>query len=150
MSARIDTQSGLDSKIKGICDVLRRSNCAGALQYVPELSWLLFLRFLDEREQREETDAEVLGIPFLASLESPWRWRDWGLADGSETSGAPEGQAGRCVPVCGGRTPPAPASSRRRCGGRASEANVDQPDRFPVYRGLGSTQRRTPSTCWTG
>ena len=29
---------------------MRRSNCAGALQYVPELTWILFLRILDERE----------------------------------------------------------------------------------------------------
>ena len=94
MSARIDTQAGLDSKIKGICDVLRRSNCAGALQYVPELSWLLFLRFLDEREQREATDAEVLGIPFLASLESPWRWRDWASPTGAKRLELQKGRQG--------------------------------------------------------
>ncbi len=29
---------------------MRRSNCAGALQCVPELTWILFLRILDERE----------------------------------------------------------------------------------------------------
>ena len=50
----IDTPAALEQKIKAVCDVLRRSNCAGALQYVPELSWLLFLRFLDERESAEE------------------------------------------------------------------------------------------------
>jgi len=27
-----------------ICNITRRSNCAGALQYVPELTWILFLR----------------------------------------------------------------------------------------------------------
>lgn len=31
-----------------ICDVLRRSNCGSALQYVPELTWMLFLRALEE------------------------------------------------------------------------------------------------------
>ena len=31
---------------------MRRSNCAGALQYVPELTWILFLRILDEREEQ--------------------------------------------------------------------------------------------------
>ncbi|MCK7581609.1 MAG: hypothetical protein MZV65_42275 [Chromatiales bacterium] len=29
---------------------MRAVNCAGALQYVPELTWLLFLRILDENE----------------------------------------------------------------------------------------------------
>lgn len=39
-------QSG-NSAVKQICDIMRRSNCAGALQYVPELTWVLFLRILD-------------------------------------------------------------------------------------------------------
>ena len=37
----LSTQSSVNSAIKSICDVMRRSNCAGALQYVPELTWLL-------------------------------------------------------------------------------------------------------------
>ena len=40
---------------------MRRSNCASALQYVPELTWLLFLRILDETEEREAMEASVLG-----------------------------------------------------------------------------------------
>ena len=30
------TQQSLNGAIKSICDVMRRSNCAGAMQYVPE------------------------------------------------------------------------------------------------------------------
>src|SRR5437660_1912867 len=71
------SQQSLDSYIKSICDVMRRSNCAGALQYVPELTWILFLRILDEREQREATEQAMLGLPFMPSLASPFRWRDW-------------------------------------------------------------------------
>lgn len=43
-------QQSANSAVKSICDVMRRSSCAGALQYVPELTWILFLRILDERE----------------------------------------------------------------------------------------------------
>ena len=50
---RLATQQSVNSAIKSICDIMRRSNCAGALQYVPELTWILFLRILDERETRE-------------------------------------------------------------------------------------------------
>ena len=32
-------------------DIMRGANYAGALEYVPELSWILFLRIFDEREQ---------------------------------------------------------------------------------------------------
>ena len=78
----IDSQSSLDARIKTVCDVLRRSNCAGALQYVPELTWLLFLRFLDEREEREARDAAALGRRYEASIPDPYRWRDWAAPDG--------------------------------------------------------------------
>jgi type I restriction enzyme M protein len=71
------TQQSVNSAIKSICDIMRRSNCAGAMKYVPELTWLLFLRILDEREAQEADEAEALGIPFAASVKKPCRWRDW-------------------------------------------------------------------------
>lgn len=74
---RFTSQGGLDSYIKGVCDILRRSNCAGALQYVPELTWILFLRILDENEIREAEAAEAVGADFTPSLVSPYRWQDW-------------------------------------------------------------------------
>ncbi len=70
------TQS-LSSFVKSICDVMRRSNCASALQYVPELTWILFLRILDAQEAREAEEAEVLGVNFSPALRSPYRWQDW-------------------------------------------------------------------------
>lgn len=30
----------LSAFVKTICDILRRSNCASALQYVPERTWI--------------------------------------------------------------------------------------------------------------
>ena len=70
------TQS-LSAFVKSICDVMRRSNCASALQYVPELTWILFLRILDAQEAREAEQAEVLGANFSPALRSPFRWQDW-------------------------------------------------------------------------
>ena len=74
---RHGTQQSLNAAVKSICDVMRRSNCAGAMKYVPELTWILFLRILDEREQREAEEAQALGLPFEPSLAAPYRWRDW-------------------------------------------------------------------------
>lgn len=74
---RLATRQSVDQAVKSICDIMRRGNCAGALQYVPELTWILFLRILDEREVREEQEAEALGVSFRPSLEPPCRWRDW-------------------------------------------------------------------------
>ena len=79
---RLATQQSVDQAVKSICDIMRRGNCAGAMQYVPELTWILFLRILDENEQREEQEAAALSVPFRPSLESPYRWRDWGAPVG--------------------------------------------------------------------
>jgi type I restriction enzyme M protein len=72
----LPTQQSVNAAIWAICDIMRRSNCAGALQYVPELTWILFLRILDEREMREAEEAEAVGAEFTLSLETPYRWQD--------------------------------------------------------------------------
>jgi type I restriction enzyme M protein len=76
------TQQALDSYIWSICDILRRSNCASALQYIPELTWILFLRILDENETRDMEQAEAVGEAYQPSLASPYRWQDWAAPDG--------------------------------------------------------------------
>jgi type I restriction enzyme M protein len=88
---KLATQQSVDQAVKSICDIMRRGNCAGAMQYVPELTWILFLRILDETESREEPEAEALGVPFRPSLQAPFRWRDW--AAPPET--LPKGQASK-------------------------------------------------------
>jgi type I restriction enzyme M protein len=70
------TQS-LSSFVKSICDIMRRSNCSSALQYVPELTWILFLRILDAQESKSREEAEVLGADFTPALTPPYRWQDW-------------------------------------------------------------------------
>ena len=80
---KLRTQQSVDQAIKQVCDILRRSNCAGALQYVPELTWMLFLRILDERETREAEEAEAVGGNFHFSIAAPYRWRDWAAPDGA-------------------------------------------------------------------
>lgn len=73
----IGSTQSLSSYVKSICDVMRRSNCASALQYVPELTWILFLRILDAQEQKEREEAEALGNSYSPALVSPFRWQDW-------------------------------------------------------------------------
>jgi type I restriction enzyme M protein len=86
--ARVKKQSGkapksisgprsLSAFVKSICDIMRRSNCASALQYVPELTWILFLRILDAQERRDREAAEAVGTSFTPALASPFRWQDW-------------------------------------------------------------------------
>src|SRR3954454_2836373 len=91
---RLTTPSSVNAAIKQIADVMRRSNYAGALQYVPELSWILFLRILDEREQLEAEEAEAVGAPFSPSIDEPFRWRDWAAPDGKKRAELTDGAIG--------------------------------------------------------
>ena len=78
---RHGTQQSVNGAVKSICDIMRRSNVAGAMNYVPELTWILFLRILDEREAHEAEEAEALGLRFTPSIAAPYRWRDWAAPD---------------------------------------------------------------------
>src|SRR3989441_8143869 len=93
-SRTFNSQQSLNGAIKSICDIMRRSNCAGALQYVPELTWILFLRILDEWEAREQERAEAVGAEFSPSLDSPYRWRDWAAPDGPKRQTLQKGTLG--------------------------------------------------------
>lgn len=81
---KLASPQSVNSAVKAICDIMRRSNCAGALQYVPELTWILFLRILDEHEAKEAEHAEALGVEFRPSLAAPYRWRDWAAPGGAK------------------------------------------------------------------
>src|SRR5712692_3987647 len=81
---RLSSPQSVNAAVKAICDIMRRSNCAGALQYVPELTWILFLRILDEREALEAEEAEAVGADHLFSLIAPYRWQDWAALDGAK------------------------------------------------------------------
>src|ERR1019366_10329601 len=76
-SREINSRRSLSTFVKSICDIMRRSNCASALQYVPELTWILFLRLLDAQDRRDRDAAEAVGKSFTPALASPYRWQDW-------------------------------------------------------------------------
>src|ERR1700749_4570495 len=88
-SESITSAQSLSAFVKSICDVMRRSNCASALQYVPELTWILFLRILDAQEARDREKADAVGIGFTPALRSPYRWQDW-AAPYSDKPGHPK------------------------------------------------------------
>jgi type I restriction enzyme M protein len=90
-SKKLVTQQSVNAAVKQICDIMRRSNCAGALQYVPELTWILFLRILDEREEQEAAESAAVGVEFKASLAPPFRWRDWAAPGGPKRTALQEG-----------------------------------------------------------
>jgi hypothetical protein len=41
------------------------------------LTWIMFLKFLDDMEQIAKQEAKMAGKRFRPALEPPYRWRDW-------------------------------------------------------------------------
>ena len=70
--------------IRAVCDIVRRGKNKGARNYIAELTWILFLRMLDDRESLEAERAKATGAKFVSSLSAPHRWRDWAAPDGAK------------------------------------------------------------------
>jgi type I restriction enzyme M protein len=49
----------------------------GDLDRLPMLTWVMFLKFLDDLEQMREAEAALEGKRFRSAIEAPYRWRDW-------------------------------------------------------------------------
>jgi type I restriction enzyme M protein len=49
----------------------------GDLDRLPMLTWLMFLKFLDDHEQVREQRAVLKKEKFRPAIASPYRWRDW-------------------------------------------------------------------------
>ncbi len=72
------TAQQLGSLIKSARDIMRKDKgLNGDLDRLPMLTWILFLKFLDDLEQIRETDMKLAGKRFRPAIEAPYRWRDW-------------------------------------------------------------------------
>jgi type I restriction enzyme M protein len=50
---------------------------SGDLDRLPMVTWIMFLKFLDDMEQMREQEAVMKGERFHPAIEPPYRWRDW-------------------------------------------------------------------------
>lgn len=72
------TAQSLGSLIKSCRDIMRKDKgMNGDLDRLPMLTWVLFLKFLDDLENLHEAEAKLEGKRFRPSIEPPYRWRDW-------------------------------------------------------------------------
>jgi type I restriction enzyme M protein len=72
------TAQSLGSLIKSARDIMRKDKgLNGDLDRLPLLTWIMFLKFLDDLELQREEEAALAGKKFRAALEAPYRWRDW-------------------------------------------------------------------------
>ncbi len=72
------TSQALGSLVKSCRDIMRKDKgLNGDLDRLPMLTWVLFLKFLDDMEQVRAAEAKLAGKRFRPSIEQPYRWRDW-------------------------------------------------------------------------
>lgn len=72
------TPQNLGSIIKSVRDIMRKDKgLNGDLDRIPMITWIMFLKFLDDQEKIREAEAKLNGANFTATIEPPYRWRDW-------------------------------------------------------------------------
>jgi type I restriction enzyme M protein len=78
------TAQQLGTLIKSARDIMRKDKgLNGDLDRLPLLTWIMFLKFLDDREKLGEAEASIGGKKYKSAVEAPYRWRDWAaLKDG--------------------------------------------------------------------
>lgn len=78
------TAQSLGSLLKSARDIMRKDKgLNGDLDRLPLLTWIMFLKFLDDLELQREEESALAGRKSRPAIEPPYRWRDWATrADG--------------------------------------------------------------------
>jgi len=72
------TAQQLGSIVKSCRDIMRKDKgLNGDLDRLPMLTWIMFLKFLDDMEEIRKEEANLAGRKFRQAIEPPYRWRDW-------------------------------------------------------------------------
>jgi type I restriction enzyme M protein len=74
----LTTAQQLGSIVKSARDIMRKDKgLNGDLDRLPMLTWIMFLKFLDDMEQIRVQESTLAGKKFRPAIEPPYRWRDW-------------------------------------------------------------------------
>ncbi len=72
------TAQRLSGIIKSCRKIMRKDKgMNGDADRLPMLTWIMFLKFLDDNETLQQTNAELEGKKYKPAIEIPYRWRDW-------------------------------------------------------------------------
>jgi len=75
---QVTNSQALGSLIKSCRDIMRKDKGLSTdIDRLPILTWLMFLKFLDDLEPIREVEASMAGVKFNPSIDPPYRWRDW-------------------------------------------------------------------------
>ena len=74
----LTTGQRLATILKSARDIMRKDKgMNGDLDRLPMITWLLFLKFLDDSEVGAEEEAVLAGKKYVSLIRAPYRWRDW-------------------------------------------------------------------------
>ncbi len=78
----VTTEQKLASIIKSARDKMRTDKgLNGELDRLPQLTWILFLKLLDDSEKLREAEVALHGTKYKPTIVKPYRWRDWAADD---------------------------------------------------------------------
>ena len=87
--APLTTSARLGSIVKSARDIMRKDKgLNGDIDRLPMLTWIMFLKFLDDMERIREEESKLAGKAFKPAVEPPYRWRDWAAKDDGITGDA--------------------------------------------------------------
>lgn len=66
----------LANKIWSACDIMRRDKLY-LLQYIEQLSWMLFLKLFEQLEKKTKVGAEIFGEEYQPVIEQKYQWSSW-------------------------------------------------------------------------
>jgi type I restriction enzyme M protein len=80
------TAERLGTVIKSCRQIMRKDKgLSGDLDRLPLLTWVMFLKFLDDMEQIEASRAKMRRTKYRSTIEPPYRWRDWAARENGVT-----------------------------------------------------------------
>lgn len=104
----LTTRETLSSLIGSARKILRKDKgLNGDADRLPLLTWVMFLKFLDDLEVAREEEAALDGRRYQPIIDAPYRWRDWAAKEdgitgdellafiGQEVAVLPDGSTGR-------------------------------------------------------
>ncbi|CAA6819862.1 MAG: Type I restriction-modification system, DNA-methyltransferase subunit M (EC [uncultured Thiotrichaceae bacterium] len=77
------TAQQLGNIIKSSRQIMRKDKgLSGELDRLPVLTWVMFLKFLDDLEKQQEAKALFDTQTYQPAIAAPYRWRDWAAVEG--------------------------------------------------------------------
>ncbi|MEM3656804.1 MAG: N-6 DNA methylase [Candidatus Hadarchaeum sp.] len=70
----------LAGKVERICEIMRADGLY-LLQYIEQLSWLVFLKIFEDMEEEFRLEAELEGKPYHSIIDPKYSWSNWARKD---------------------------------------------------------------------